>query len=592
MRSRAQVARQICSFLDRADRAWLAVGALALLAASATELVLPPLVASLLFTVVRRDALAAFVVRTGQLLFVAFGFGVLNGIRGYAFHLARNRFLRRLRDQAFTALIRKDMGFHDEVDQSELTARLVGDCQTVFSLLADVLNFLLRSGVVVVGGSILLVSISAKITMNVAVVLLLLCICTQRYSELNRKAAQRTQDELAKLNRIAGEGLRLLRTVRALNAESSHRDMYQAQNSMVFDTQSKRGMALGLFHGANNTLTTLVRAVALLSGSILLGVGNVTLTAEILATYLLYLDLVVDNALELGVEWFSAMEALGCGERVFAIAQYQSEKLVGTQRLAQIKGKIVLHGVSFAYPSRAGHLVLKDVSFCCHAGQTTAIVGPSGSGKSSIVNLTLRMYDCVAGAIKLDGVDLTALDPSWLRRQVGIVCQEPRLFHGTIAANIAWGLPDATEAEVRAAAEAACAHEFIQGLPDAYNTIVADSKLLSGGQRQRIAIARALIRDPPILILDEPTAALDPTASRLVSKALEHARWSPRLGRHRTIVVIAHRLNTVEHADQIVVLQEGRVVERGTHMELMANHGVYTRLVSDQRLPTNHALHI
>jgi len=225
-------------------------------------------------------------------------------------------------------------------------------------------------------------------------------------------------------------------------------------------------------------------------------------------------------------------------------------------------------------------------------GKTTALVGASGSGKSSIVNLLYRLYDAQQGEISLDGTDISQLEQSWLRRQLGIVGQEPRLFRGTIAENIAWGLSNATDEDIRAAAEAACADEFISALPQGYDTVVVDSKLLSGGQRQRIAIARALIRDPSVLVLDEPTAALDSSASLLVAAAVERSRWSPRLGRNRTTIVIAHRRSTVEQADQIIFLREGRVVEKGTHEELMKLGGAYVELVSDQRLPTNHTPHI
>jgi len=212
----------------------------------------------------------------------------------------------------------------------------------------------------------------------------------------------------------------------------------------------------------------------------------------------------------------------------------------------------------------------------------TALVGVSGSGKSSVVNLIQRFYDTQQGSILFDGADMRSLDPSWLRRQFGIVSQEPRLFRATIAENIGWGLdPPPTEAEVRSAARSACLDDFVQGLPQGYDTVVADSKLLSGGQRQRLAIARALVRDPPVLILDEAYSALDTTSARLVAQALEKARWSPRLGRPRTVIVIAHRLFSVQRSNHIVVMDAGRVVESGTHSELLALGGAYSRLVLD-----------
>jgi len=303
-----------------------------------------------------------------------------------------------------------------------------------------------------------------------------------------------------------------------------------------------------------------------------------------LAAYLLYLDMVLEGGRDLGVEWASAMEALGSAERVLTLATTPPTPLGGSRRLAHVQGTIRFEDVAFSYPSRPGQRALDGVSLLCAAGETTAFVGASGAGKSSLAGLVQRLYEVAGGSVTLDGVDLRELELSWLRRQLGVVEQEPRLFRATVAENIAWGLPAASEADVRAAAEAAHADEFICRLPQGYDTIVADGKLLSGGQRQRLAIARALIRDPPVLILDEPTSALDPAASRLVSSALLRARYSPRLGRHRTIIVIAHRLSTVEHADQIVVLENGRVAQCGTHAELMSRDGVFRRMLGDQRL--------
>jgi len=331
-----------------------------------------------------------------------------------------------------------------------------------------------------------------------------------------------------------------------------------------------------------------------------------------------------------GDEWSSATESLGAAEKVLrlleddastepkkkleeaaevvAAEKFQprpssrtssSRLLHATATDMPVSGPICFEGVTFGYPTDDGQPpkrpVLRDLTLTCPAGSTTALVGKSGCGKSTMAHLLQRLYDVNPGQgrITLDGCDLRDIDPTWLRRNLGVVGQEPRLFRGTVAENIVWGLHDDDPAQplrLRAehAARAARAHDFVVQLPRGYDTPVADGKGLSGGERQRLALARALVRDPPILLLDECTSALDPVSDRLVTKALHEARWCQRLGCDRTIVVIAHRLSTVQTADQIVVLEAGQVKEAGSHEELIALGGAYATLLADPRLPTNH----
>jgi len=311
--------------------------------------------------------------------------------------------------------------------------------------------------------------ISPLVTLSVSAVLLLLVICTDWYARLNRKAARESQDSLSELNRIADETLDSLPTIRALGAEDLHSAMYSATNNKIYNIQHKRGVALGFFCAANSGLTTAVRAVALLVGGLISTWPGSTLTAELLTEYLLYVDMVVSSALDLGVEWSSAMEALGSGERVLALVCDPVLPQTGSHRLERVRVDIEFFCRSFAYPEQPSFHVLQHVHIQCPAGKTTALVGVSGSGKSSVVNVIQSLYDLEDGIVKLDGVDLREIDLSWLRRQFGVVRQDPRLFRGTIAENIAWGMVDVSEEQIQNAARAAHADEFIRNLPRGYN---------------------------------------------------------------------------------------------------------------------------
>lgn len=416
------------------------------------------------------------------------------------------------------------------------------------------------------------------------------------YGRVTRSTGRKTQDSLAELGRVANEALSLLRTVRALCAEALHCRLFRRRNAVIDETQRERGLALGLFSAAANGTPPLLSALALFFGGHMVLAGQ--MTGEALATYLLYLDTAADGALELGIEWSSCNDALGSAERVVALlaTSKTAAKTRRGRRPAGARGDLRFTNVCFAYPSRPQRQILTNLSLHCPAGKTTALVGFSGSGKSSLLGLLLRFYDLTAGSgsVAFDDVDVADLDPAWLRNQLGVVGQQPKLFRASIKENIAWGLPGASDAMVRQAAETARAAAFIESLPQGYDTICADDRLLSGGQRQRIAIARALIRDPAVLLLDEPTSALDAASSAEVSRALEQAQWSESRGVHRTVIIVAHdlRLSMVQRADKIVVMDGGQIIEEGQHEELLELGGSYTRLVRDQRLPTEHTPHV
>jgi ABC-type multidrug transport system fused ATPase/permease subunit len=275
--------------------------------------------------------------------------------------------------------------------------------------------------------------------------------------------------------------------------------------------------------------------------------------------------------------WTDVQRASGAAERVFELLHREPRIKPGGATLPKVLGEVRFDQVTFAYPSRPDVTVLKHFDFTLGSGEIVAIVGPSGAGKSTIASMLYRLYDPAAGRLILDGHPYDTLDPEWLRRQVGVVAQEPLLFSTSIADNIRYGRPDASDADVEAAAKTANAHSFISSFPEGYGTLVGERGIqLSGGQKQRVAIARAVLKDPRILILDEATSALDAESEHLVREALE------RLMKGRTTLVIAHRLSTVKDAHRVVVLEGGQVVQAGTHSALVGEDGLYRRLVEKQ----------
>ena len=517
-------------------------------------------------------------VRDAALLMTALAViqGLAVGGRAWLFALAGERGVKRVRERLFASLVSQEVAFFDGQRTGDLTSRLSSDTASLQGLLSSQLSLALRNGVQVVGGLVLLVITSPRLTAVMLAVVPAVALGAVYYGRRIRSLAKKYQDALADSGHVAEEALSAIRTVRAFAAEEAEARRYGHEVEHAYRLARTRLSAAAVFMGAASAGIYAAIAVVLGYGGLLVADG--VLTAGALTAFLVYTLLIAMGLGTLADIWAEAMRGLGAAERVFDLTdRVAAMPISGGRRLDRVEGRVAFEAVHFAYPSRAEVPVLKGVDLTVQPGEVVALVGPSGAGKSTLGSLLVRLYDPSAGRVTLDGVDLKALDPGWLRRLIGVVSQEPVLLSTSIADNVRYGRPEASDDEVRDAIRAANAESFVQGFPDGLATKVGErGQQLSGGQKQRIAIARALLKDPRILLLDEATSALDAESEALVQEALA------RLMRGRTAVVIAHRLSTVVGADRVLVLDGGRVVQSGSHRALMSEEGLYRRLVERQ----------
>lgn len=503
---------------------------------------------------------------------------VFVSIRYYLFTVVGDRVVADLRQRLFRSIVVREMGFFDATKTGELTSRLTSDTQVLQSAVTTNLSMALRYGMQAIGGIVVCFVTSVKLSL-VILVLLPVVFSAIVYGRRVRKLSREVQDAVADSTSLAEEALSGIRTVRSFAREGHESVRYDDAIERSFGLAKTRSMLGAVFSGGMSFLGYATIAVILWLGSMM--VMNGEMTGGELTAYILYVLFV---AFSLGVMsglWTDFAKAIGSGERVFTLidaGEVEAEGVAEWDATAEIReGGVVFDGVSFSYPTRPDELVLREVSFTVAPGHRLALVGPSGSGKSTIASLLSRFYEPQAGEIKIDGRSIRTYEPNALRRQIGLVAQEPILFSGTIEENVLYGDESASREQVVEALRSANAWDFVQGFPDGIDTIVGERGVrLSGGQKQRIAIARALLKDPRLLILDEATSALDVESESLVQKALE------RLMENRTTVVIAHRLSTIATADQVLVIDGGQIVEQGTHTELMKRGASYSRMVDLQ----------
>lgn len=559
-------------------RGWFIIGLASLSLSSVTLLAFPYLAGKLLdvasgkpvpyFTSIDEIALALLAI-----LFIQGGFSFT---RVYTFSVVSERSLADVRQALYQKIIWLPISFFDSRRVGELMSRITSDVGTLSEMFAFTLAELLRQFLTLIFGTVIIFYLAPKLTGFMLLTFPVLVIFALIFGKYIRTLSKKTQDKLAEANVVVEESLQSIAVVKAFTNENFEIRRYTNAIREVVDVAIRTARLRGLF--ISFIIFALFGGIVAVGwyGASLVQVGEITVGE--LFSFVIYTSFIGGSIAGLGDIYTQLQRAIGASERLLEILQEKDEAEKSTVTALNLEGEIEFENVSFSYPTRKDFVVLKGLDFKIGLGEKVALVGQSGSGKSSIINLLMRFYSVEDGTIKVDGNDIQNFNLTAYRKNIGIVPQEVILFGGTIKENIAYGKPDATVEEIRDAARKANAFEFIESFPDKFETVVGDRGVkLSGGQRQRVAIARAILKDPAILILDEATSSLDAHSEVLVQEALE------KLMEGRTTIIIAHRLSTIKKVDRIFVIKGGKLAEVGSHAELTnMNNGIYSNLLKLQ----------
>uniref|UniRef100_A0AAQ4RYZ0 ABC-type oligopeptide transporter ABCB9 n=1 Tax=Gasterosteus aculeatus aculeatus TaxID=481459 RepID=A0AAQ4RYZ0_GASAC len=562
----------------RKDGGLLSVAVLFLLISAVCEAFIPYYYGAAIDGIVVHKSMEYFAKPVILLSVLALASSLAMGVRGGVFTLTFAKLNLRLRDHLFRTLMRQEIAFFDENHTGDIISRLSADTTQVSDLVSVNINIFLRSVVKGAGFSIFMLGISWKLTMVALMGFPFIGFVSKFYGDYYKKLTKEVQTVLAEANKVAEETISAMRTVRSFANEDGEAESYYGKLLDMFQLNKKQALAYAGYMWSSSISELALEVAILYYGGHLVVTGQ--MTGGALISFFIYM-LEMGECLEhlVGVTRASCRES-GAAEKVFEyLDRKPKQPAEGTEAPDTCAGVVEFRDITFAYPTRPDIDILKGLSFTMRPGEVTALVGPSGSGKSSCVSLLENFYLPQKGQVLLDGTPVHAYRHDYLHSKIGLVGQEPVLFARTVEQNITYGLTGVPAEAVQQAATEANAHDFITALPAGYETGVGEKGTqLSGGQKQRVAIARALIRNPRVLILDEATSALDAESEHAVQSALNN------IMQEHTVLVVAHRLTTVERADNIVVIDKGRVAEQGSHAQLMAGGGLYCKLVQRQVL--------